>query len=59
MLRATLKSFWARRLRLVMSALSIVLGVAFVAGSLMFTNLLSSSFDSLIEGHLGRRQRHP
>lgn len=52
MLRATLKSFWARRLRLVMSALSIVLGVAFVAGSLMFTNLLSSSFDSLIRGTL-------
>lgn len=52
MLRATLKSVWARKLRLIMSALSIVLGVAFVAGSLMFTSMLSSSFDSLVRGAL-------
>lgn len=52
MLRATLKSVWARKVRLIMSALSIVLGVAFVAGSLMFTNMLSSSFDSLVKGSL-------
>ncbi|MDO5677210.1 MAG: FtsX-like permease family protein [Propionibacteriaceae bacterium] len=53
MLQATLKSVWARKLRLIMSALSIVLGVAFVAGSLMFTNMLSNSFDSLVRGALG------
>ena len=47
MLRATLKSLWARKVRLVLSALSIVLGVAFVCGSLMFTDLLRSSFDQL------------
>lgn len=52
MLQATLKSVWARKLRLIMSALSIVLGVAFVAGSLMFTTMLSSSFDSLVRGAL-------
>lgn len=52
MLLATLKSVWARKLRLIMSALSIVLGVAFVAGSLMFTNMLSSSFDLLVRGAL-------
>ncbi|WP_040283816.1 ABC transporter permease [Tessaracoccus massiliensis] len=52
MLRATLKSVWARKLRLIMSALSIVLGVAFVAGSLMFTTLLSSGFESLVGGAL-------
>ncbi|GAA4907914.1 FtsX-like permease family protein [Tessaracoccus lubricantis] len=52
MLRATLKSVWARKVRLFMSALSIVLGVAFVAGSLIFTSMLSSSFDSLVKGSL-------
>ena len=41
MLHATWKSLWARKVRLLLSALSIVLGVAFVAGSLLFTNLLS------------------
>ena len=40
MLRATAKSLWARKLRLSLSALAIVLGVAFVAGSLMFTAML-------------------
>ena len=53
MLSATLTSLWARKVRLLLSALSIVLGVAFVSGSLMFTNLLSSSFDQIIKGGLG------
>lgn len=52
MLTATWKSLWARKLRLVLSALSIVLGVAFVCGSLMFTNLLRSSFDQIVAGAL-------
>ena len=49
MLGATLKSLFSRKFRLVMSALSIVLGIAFVAGSLMFTNMLSRSFDSIVK----------
>ena len=53
MLRATLKSLWARKVRLILSALSIVLGVAFVAGSLMFTNLLKDSVDQIVKGALG------
>lgn len=52
MLHATLKSLWARKVRLFLSALSIVLGVAFVCGSLMFTTLLKSSFDQIIKGGL-------
>ncbi|MHA6513446.1 ABC transporter permease [Tessaracoccus sp. Z1128] len=52
MLHATWTSLWARKVRLLLSALSIVLGVAFVSGSLLFTNLLSSSFDSLVKGAL-------
>lgn len=53
MLRATAKSLWARKLRLSLSALAIVLGVAFVAGSLMFTAMLRDGFDSLLKGSFG------
>ncbi len=52
MLRATWKSLFGRKLRLLMSALSIVLGVAFVAGSLMFTNLLNSVFQQVLKSTL-------
>ncbi len=38
-----------RKLRLLLSAFSIVLGIAFVSGSLMFTNLLGSSFNSILK----------
>lgn len=49
MLHATWKSLLGRKLRLVLSAFSIVLGIAFVSGSLMFTNLLGSSFNSILK----------
>lgn len=52
MLRATWRSLLAHKVRLLLSALSIILGVAFVAGSLMFTGLLSASFDQLVKGSL-------
>lgn len=52
MLKATFTSVWARKVRLLMSAISIVLGVAFVAGSLIFTAMLSSGLDSLVRGAL-------
>ena len=45
--RATLKSLLAHKLRMGMSAFAIVLGVAFVAGTLVFTDTLSSSFTDL------------
>src|SRR4029077_9461138 len=47
MFRATLKSLFAHKLRMGMSAFAIVLGVAFVAGTLVFTDTLSSSFTDL------------
>lgn len=47
MLRATLKSLLAHKLRMGMSAFAIVLGVAFVAGTLVFTDTLGSSFNDL------------
>ena len=47
MFRATLKSLLAHKLRMGMSAFAIVLGVAFVAGTLVFTDTLNSSFTDL------------
>ncbi|MDH2416593.1 FtsX-like permease family protein [Nocardioides sp. CER19] len=50
MLRLTLRNLFARKLRLVMSALAIVLGVAFLAGVLIFSHGLSHTFDNIIKG---------
>ncbi|MFE9774536.1 ABC transporter permease [Streptomyces sp. NPDC005931] len=47
MLRATLRSFLAHKGRLVLSALAVVLSVAFVAGSLIFSDTVSRTFDRL------------
>ena len=53
MLRATWKSLLARRLRLFMSAFAVMLGVAFVAGSLVFTDTLARAFTSIMAGTVG------
>jgi putative ABC transport system permease protein len=50
MLRATLTGMLHRKLRLVLSGLAIVLGVMFVAGSLILTDSLGRSFDQLFAG---------
>lgn len=50
MIRATLKSLAARKLRLGLSASAVVLGVAFVAGSYIFTDTLNRTFDELFGG---------
>ncbi|MEV0607973.1 FtsX-like permease family protein [Polymorphospora rubra] len=47
MLRATLKSLLARKVRLVLSGLAVVLGVMFVSGAFVLTDTLSRSFDSV------------
>jgi putative ABC transport system permease protein len=47
LLRITLKSLIARKVRLLMSALAIVLGVAFVAGSYVFTDTLDRTFEEI------------
>jgi putative ABC transport system permease protein len=47
MFRATLKSLLARKLRLVLSALAVVLGVSFVAGAFVLTDSLGRTFDRL------------
>jgi putative ABC transport system permease protein len=47
MLRATVKSLLAHKLRLALTTISVVLGVAFVAGTLVLTDTLNATFDTL------------
>jgi putative ABC transport system permease protein len=53
MLKAGWTSLMARKLRLVMSAFAIILGVAFVAGSFIFTDTLGRAFDGIVAGSVG------
>lgn len=53
MLKAALKSLLARKLRLLMSTFAIVLGVAFVAGTLVFSDTLGRSFTALFASTVG------
>jgi putative ABC transport system permease protein len=50
MLRLALKGALARRLRLALTATSIVIGVAFVAGTYVLTDTLNATFDRLFGG---------
>ncbi|MCX4593646.1 FtsX-like permease family protein [Streptomyces sp. NBC_01549] len=47
MLKATLRSFLAHKGRLLLSALAVVLSVAFVAGSLIFSDTVTGTFNRL------------
>ncbi|SEL91694.1 ABC transporter permease [Streptacidiphilus jiangxiensis] len=47
MLKATFRSFLAHKGRLALSMLAVLLSVAFVAGTLMFTDTIGSTFDEL------------
>jgi putative ABC transport system permease protein len=47
MLRATIKSLLARKLRLLLTALAVVLGVGFTAGTFVLTDTALASFDDL------------
>src|SRR3954470_20394848 len=53
MIRASLKSLLARRVRLLLSTFAIVLGVAFVTGILMFSDTLERSFTALFDSTVG------
>ncbi len=50
MIAASWKSLLGRKVRLLMSAFAVVLGVAFVAGSLIFTDMLGSAFNGIMNG---------
>ncbi|WP_433121040.1 ABC transporter permease [Micromonospora sp. CA-246542] len=47
MFRATFKSLLARKVRLILSGLAVVLGVMFVSGAFVLTDTLGRSFDSV------------
>ena len=53
MLRATVKSLLARKLRLALTALSIVLGVGFIAGTFVLTDTMNKAFDELFSTATG------
>ena len=48
MLRVTLRNLFAHKLRLLLTGLSVVIGVGFLAGTLVFTDTLKATFDGLI-----------
>ena len=50
MLKASVKSLWARKISLLLSTVAIVLGTAFVGGSFTFTDMLSSAFNGIMNG---------
>lgn len=52
MLRLSLRSVAAHKVRLALTILAVVLGTAFVSGSFMFTQSLSNTFDSAIDDQL-------
>lgn len=47
MRRATLKSLLAHKLRLALTAIAVVLGVAFISGTLVLTDTLNATFTNL------------
>jgi putative ABC transport system permease protein len=47
--RATLKSLFGRKVRLALTALSIVLGVGFMAGTFVLTDTMNRAFDDLFK----------
>ena len=49
MLRAAIRSVLARKVRLGLTALAIILGVSLVTGTFMFTDTINSQFDSLFD----------
>ncbi|MDT0203717.1 FtsX-like permease family protein [Nocardioides sp. AE5] len=50
MWKVTWRNLLARKVRLALSGFAIVLGVAFVAGTLIFTDAMGGTFDDIIEG---------
>src|SRR5689334_9035942 len=49
MWKASLRSVVAHRLRLALSGIAVILGVAFVCGTLVFTDTISKTFDTLFD----------
>ncbi len=52
MFRAALRSLFARKVRLVLTGLSVVLGVGFMAGTFVLTDTMTSAFNDLVDTSL-------
>jgi putative ABC transport system permease protein len=48
-LKVALKGLWARKLRTALTGFAVVIGVAFVAGTFVFTDTIDASFKDLFE----------
>jgi putative ABC transport system permease protein len=48
MLALTLKGLWANRLRYALTSLAVVLGVAFMAGTMVLTDTMETTFDGVV-----------
>lgn len=48
MTKVSVRNIGAHKLRLALTVLAVVLGTAFISGSLMFTNMLERTFDSAV-----------
>ena len=49
MLRVTFKGLWAHKLRLGLTALAVVLGVGFIAGTFIYTDTIGKAFDGIFD----------
>ena len=52
MLKATWRSLKAHKARMLLSGLAVVLGVAFVVGTFIFTDTLKGTFDELFDNEV-------
>ena len=59
MLLLTWRNLLARKVRLLMSTLAIVLGIGFLAGVMTFSTGLNSTFDNIVEGSTPDAQVRP
>ena len=48
MLQLTLKGLWAHKLRFVMTGLAVILGVAFMSGTMILTDTMGRTFDDVL-----------
>jgi len=51
-LRAALRSVLARKVRLILTGLAILLGVGFVAGTFVLTDTMTKAFDAVVENNV-------
>src|SRR6188472_4055157 len=49
MIRVTLKDLWAKKVRLFTTSIAVLLGVAFMSGTLVLTDTVSRTFDDLFK----------